>query len=323
MQFQLPIQIPNLKPAITHQKKLLLIGSCFTEHITHFLARSKFQTMQNSHGILFNPLSVCKALDDVAEKKVYTHNDLFQQNEYWHSWYHHSDFSFLNAEKSLENINKTIETQHDFLKEADYVFITLGSAFAYYHLEENIYVSNNHRAPAAWFRKDLLSIETIQYALRQTISKLKNFNPSLQFVFTISPVRHSRDGVIENNRSKARLIEAVHSLHDTYYFPAYELLIDILRDYRFYDADLVHPNYQATSYVWEQFITHCIDSSCIPLMKHAEQLYKARHHKSKDIQSMAHKQFLQDHLVLSQKLQLDYPFLNFEEEIVYFSQLHN
>ena len=237
MDFLLKIDIPELTPKLKHTDKVLLIGSCFTEHIFNFLCRNKFAAMQNSHGVLFNPLSVCKALDDLVENKKYTADDLFLLNEYYHSWFFHSDFSCLDAQESLQKINDSI---------------------------------------SAHFRKDLLSIEVMTNALIAMQEKLKAFNPKLKFVYTISPVRHSRDGVIENNRSKARLLETVHSLPNQYYFPSYELVIDVLRDYRFYDIDLVHPNYPATAYVWEQFKTHCIEPNCFPLMKKLEQLHKAK-----------------------------------------------
>jgi hypothetical protein len=274
--------------------------------------------MQNSHGVLFNPLSVCKALDDLVENKKYTADDLFLLNEYYHSWFFHSDFSCLDAQESLQKINDSISAQHQFLKEADAVFITLGSSYAYYLLDENIYVNNNHRAPMNHFRKDLLSIEVMTNALIAMQEKLKAFNPKLKFVYTVSPVRHSRDGVIENNRSKARLLETVHSLPNQYYFPSYELVIDVLRDYRFYDIDLVHPNYPATAYVWEQFKIHCIEPNCFPLMKKLEQLHKAKNHKPKDTQSQAHQQFLKDHLQLCNELKTTFPYLHLEEEMNHF-----
>ena len=318
MDFLLKIDIPELTPKIQHTDKVLLIGSCFTEHVFNFLSRNKFTAMQNSHGVLFNPLSVCKALDDLVENKKYTADDLFLLNEYHHNWFFHSDFSSLQPNDCLQKMNDSISTQHQFLKEADYVFITLGSSYAYYLLDQNCYVSNNHRAPLNQFRKDLLSIETMTNALKAMQEKMKVLNPNVKFVYTISPVRHSRDGVIENNRSKARLLETVHSLPNHYYFPSYELVIDILRDYRFYDIDLVHPNYPATAYVWEQFKTHCIEPSCFPIMKKLEQLHKAKNHKPKDIHSQAHQQFLKDHLQLCNELKSTFPYLQLEEEMNYF-----
>ncbi len=320
MNFQLDITIPFLEPRIQHQSKILLIGSCFTEHMTNFLNRTKFGTVQNSHGILFNPLSVCKALQDVIDNKVYTEDDLFFLNEYWHSWYHHSDFSDMDKDKALHKINSSIQSQHQFLKKADFVFITLGSAFAYRLIDKNIVVSNNHRAPSQWFTKELLDIKIIEEALKKNQQQLHVYNPSLQLVFTVSPVRHIRDGVIENNRSKARLLEAIHSLSNIYYFPAYELVIDILRDYRFYDIDMVHPNYQATAFVWEKFTEHCINPNCIPLMKQMEQLYKAKNHRSKNTNSEAHKKFLKEHYDLCLALKAEFSYLDLEEEMEVFGR---
>ena len=320
MNFLLQIEIPKLNPPLLHHHKILLIGSCFTEHMTRFLTQAKFTCVQNSHGIVFNPISVCKALNDLIEGREYTPDDLFLLDEYWHSWFHHSDFSSLDAQKSLQRIQSEIASQRQFLQEADYVFITLGSAFAYWHLEKQIYVSNNHRAPANWFRKDLLTIETIHKTLEETLRNLTQFNPKVKIVFTISPVRHARDGVIENNRSKARLLEAVHSLEEAYYFPAYELVIDVLRDYRFYDLDMVHPNYQATRYVWEQFVLHCIDPSGYPVMKKLEQLHKARHHRPKDENSQAHKRFLAEHYQLCLTLLSEHSYLNLNDELEYFGR---
>lgn len=318
MNFFLPVTFPSLKPAISYEDKIYLTGSCFTEHITDFLRKAKFQVKENAHGILFNPLSVCRSLQDVIEKKIYTAEDLFQLNEYWHSWFHHSDFSDLDKDIALEKINNTIECHHYFLKESGYLIITLGSAFAYYLTEKDLYVSNNHRAPQDWFRKDLLSIETIHAALKFLQKELTEFNPGLKIIFTISPVRHSRDGVTENNRSKARLLEAVHSMTACYYFPSYEIVIDELRDYRFYDTDLVHPNYAATLYVWEKFVAHCIDINMHETMKEMEELDKAFRHKPKSTYSMAHKKFLDSFYEKTIHLKKRFPFLNFENELAYF-----
>ena len=322
MNFQLDISIPDLEPRIVHPSNVLLIGSCFTEHMTNFLNRAKVRTMQNPHGIIFNPLSVCRALQDIVENKIYSEDDLFFLNEYWHSWFHHSDFSDMSKEKALEKINTSILTHHTFLKETDYLFITLGSSFAYKLLEKDLFVSNNHRAPSQWFEKTLLDIDLMRTSLENVMDKIRTINPSMRFVFTVSPVRHSRDGVIENNRSKARLLEVVHSLKNIYYFPAYELVIDVLRDYRFYDLDMVHPNYQATAFVWEKFVTHCMDPHCIPLMKQMDQIFKAKNHLSRNSESEAHKKFQFEHYELCKGLKEEFPYLDLEEEMTIFRSSH-
>ena len=320
MNFQLPLQFPKLEPSITYHDAVYLCGSCFSANMVNYFQRHKFNVEFNSHGIMFNPMSVCNSLIEVIEGKQYTEKDLFYLNEYWNSWNHHSDFSFLEKETCLTTINAAIRKHQAFLKESKFIFITLGSAFAYWHLEEQQYVSNNHRAPANVFRKDLLPIATIQEQLENLNKALLLFNPNLTIIYTISPVRHVRDGVIENNRSKARLIEAVHSLKAIYYFPSYELVVDVLRDYRFYDADLVHPNYMATQVVWEQLVQSCVHPSLYDLMKQLEQIYKAKQHRPKDIRSEAHQRFLQQHLALCSELKMLHPELNLEDEMVYFSQ---
>jgi hypothetical protein len=319
MKFQLSLSAPSPAVQIEHHHQILLSGSCFTEHMTGFMRRGKMNVMQNSHGIMFNPLALSNALHDLIQCKSYALSDLFLLNEYWNSWYHHSDFSFRDPQKSVDAINQAIASQHSFLKEANHVILTLGSAFAYYHLEEHIYVSNNHRAPSDWFRKDLLPIEKIQQELSSLCTALQQFNPKLQIIFTVSPVRHIRDGVIENNRSKARLIEAVHSISNSYYFPAYEFVIDILRDYRFYDIDMVHPNYQATQFIWQQFMQTCMSPDALPILEEFEKIFKAAHHKAKDTESLAHQKFKSDFLGLCQQMKLKYPYVDLSSELSLFS----
>ena len=320
MQFQLPIHIPPFEPRIQHHETVMLMGSCFTEQMGQFLERAGFRVWQNAHGILFNPLSIIRALNDIISQRTYTQADLFFHNEYWHSWYHHSDFSFRNPEESLHAINTSIAHFHEALKNTSVLILTLGSAFAYRHRHNNIFVSNNHRAPHQWFEKVLLPINTIQHELQTLFNQLQQQYPKLRVICTISPVRHIRDGVIENNRSKARLLEAVHNLQNSYYFPAYELVMDILRDYRFYDTDMVHPNYTATRFVWEHFSETCIAPEAKPLMEQLEQLYKARHHKPKDHGSLAHQHFMAQQAELCNTLQSRYPYLNLSEFVQFFTQ---
>ncbi|MEQ1678880.1 MAG: GSCFA domain-containing protein, partial [Chitinophagaceae bacterium] len=186
-------------------------------------------------------------------------------------------------------------------------------------------VANCHRAPASWFTKDMLEIDEIKDMLEDCLKRLKAFNPKLKFIFTVSPVRHIRDGVVENNRSKARLIEAVHYLdakfESVFYFPAYELVIDVLRDYRFYDIDLVHPNYPATEFVLEKFAEACIDEASRQLMQEVKRIVIARKHRAFQPGTKAHQQFLAAHFEKAKALQEKYPFLELKEELVYFSQV--
>jgi hypothetical protein len=322
MEFQLPIQIASLPHPIRYGDKILLTGSCFTEHIGNHLQEWKFDTLQNPHGILFDPASVASALVSYIQNRQYGEEDLFFLNELWQSWQHHSIFSNMDKEKCLEVINAAQTRAHAFLKDAKWLIITLGSAFSY-RLLDGTPVANCHRAPAKTFDKHLMTIEEINIALDNCLYQLFYFNPSIQVIFTVSPVRHVRDGVVDNNRSKARLIESVHHLVNKFdriaYFPAYELVVDVLRDYRFYDVDLVHPNYAATEYVLEKFTRHCIDETAQRILEEVRKIAIARRHKPFQPLTRAHKRFLQEHHQKTRELMEKYPFLRLEEELAYFS----
>ncbi len=326
------IDIKPLDTPIKYGDKLFLIGSCFTEHIGNALGGLKYSVLQNPNGILFDPASVVNSIVSYVENKQYHTDNLFMLNEVYNSWAHHSRFSHINASEAVAAINQSQQQAHDFLKTADWVIITLGSSFSYRLQEQAIGdrtttglkngAANCHRAPQQWFNKHMLEIEETISLLDTCYHRIKKFNPKAKIIFTVSPVRHLRDGVVDNNRSKARLIESVHHLvnkfTDLFYFPAYELVIDVLRDYRFYDIDLAHPNYQATEYVMQQFTEAYIDKDSQALMQQIRQLVIARNHKAFQPETEAHKKFLQTQLVKAKALQEEYAFLNLSEEIAYF-----
>jgi hypothetical protein len=336
MEFQLPITIPPLPQPIRYQDPILLTGSCFTEHIGNSLKDWKFPVLQNPNGILFDAASVASSLISYIEPKVYTETDLVFFNELWHSWQHHSHFSGVDKDLCLKNINASQLRAHNFLKEAKWLVITLGSAFSYRlsaeapdELRKGVAsdipaVANCHRAPGKVFSKHLMTIEEIKTALDSFLYQLFYFNRQIQVVFTVSPVRHIRDGVVENNRSKARLIESVHHLVGKFdrihYFPAYELVIDVLRDYRFYDIDMAHPNYPATQFVLEKFTASYIDTSAQQLLEEVKKLVIARRHKPFQPSTQAHQRFLRDHHQKALDLLHKYPFLDLTEELDYFAQ---
>lgn len=337
MEFMIDIDLKKLPFPINYRDKILLTGSCFTEHIGNNLLELKFSVLQNPNGILFDPTSVCKSLISYVQNKKYTESDLFQLNEAWHSWQHHSRFSNIDKQMCLKNINDMQAKTHQFLKEADWIIITLGSSFSYRltelanSLEANSPgkvgepVANCHRAPAQWFNKHLLEIGEMITSLEDCVRQLLHFNAKLKFLFTVSPVRHTRDGVIENNRSKARLIEAIHHIvnkfEKAHYFPAYEIVIDVLRDYRFYDVDLVHPNYTATGFVLEKFAESCISEESQQLMSEVKKIVIARKHKPFQPGTKAHLSFLASHYEKTRALKEQFSFIDFTEELNYFSQL--
>ena len=331
MQFQLPIQIKSPERKLNYRDKILLAGSCFTEHIGNSLSDLKYTALQNPNGILFDPASVCRSLISYIQNKQYKAADLFLLNEIWISWQHHSRFSNINKEECLKNINQSQNTAHEFLKKTDWIIITLGSSFSYRLTNltpspspegEGSGVANCHRAPANWFSKHLMEIEETISQLENCCLQLREFNPKLNIVFTVSPVRHVRDGVIENNRSKARLLESVHHLVNKYetlhYFPAYEIVIDVLRDYRFYDIDLIHPNYMATEFVLEKFAETFIDDESTKIMIEVKKIITARKHKAFQPATHAHKEFLRLHADKTIALMNQYPLLDLKEELRYF-----
>ncbi|ANI88102.1 GSCFA domain-containing protein [Arachidicoccus ginsenosidimutans] len=322
MQFQVPINIKPVENGISYKDKILLTGSCFTEHIGNHLQSVKFDVLQNPNGILFDSQSVCNSLISYMENKRYSENDLFYLNEAWHSWAHHSRFSAVTKEEALEKINASQANAHAYLRECDWLIITLGSSFSYMLAENQNFVANCHKAPAQTFEKHMNTIDETITALDGMLYRLFRFNPKAKVLFTVSPVRHIRDGVVENNRSKARLLEAVHHLVDKfdklYYFPAYELVIDVLRDYRFYDIDLVHPNYAATQFVLEKFSETLMDSDTRELMGTIRKIVIAKNHKPFNPQSSQHKNFLETYYRQTLALQEQYPHIHFDKELKYF-----
>lgn len=322
MNFMLDIRIPPPVSQIRYGEKIMLWGSCFTEHIGGRLEKSRFEILQNPNGILFDPLSVSRSISACIENRIYGEEDLIYLNELWQSWDHHSVFSGTSSGEVVSRINSSTAAAHAFLKDARHLVITLGSAFTYRLAGSSRQVANCHRAPGQTFNKVLLETDEIILAYGKLLEDLKKINAELQVIFTISPVRHIRDGVIENNRSKSRLIEAVHQIVSDHrnccYFPAYELVIDVLRDYRFYDIDMVHPNYAATEFVYEQFVQHFMDADNRKLLEEVKNLRNAFNHRAMHPETQAHKQFLKNSLEKTLALQERVPAIDFTEELNYF-----
>lgn len=328
MNLMLEMPVKKLPDSISYDQHLMLIGSCFTEHIGNSLSELKFDVLQNPNGIIYDPISICQNLVSYIQQKIFTENDIFERNGLWQSWQHHSRFSGTNKQIVLERINDHQKAAHTFLQNADWLILTFGTAFSYRLMDDKSgetirSVANCHKAPSSWFQKNLLSITEMVTAMDNCMHQLFHFNPKLKILFTVSPVRHIKDGLIENNQSKARLIETIHHMVNKFdklfYFPAYELVIDVLRDYRFYDEDLVHPNRQATQFVFDYFVKSCMDDASINLLKEVESVVNARNHRPFQPGSVAHKQFLHSFFDKTNKLQSSHPYLNLQRELDYFS----
>ncbi|WP_262713958.1 GSCFA domain-containing protein [Taibaiella lutea] len=299
----------------------MLCGSCFTENIGSKMSGAKMNICMNPQGILFNPMSIANCLEACMDNKEYNANELFQHNEIWNHWDFHSRFSGTDKDVVLSEMNRSIKKGNNFLKQADWLIITFGSSYQYFLSASNdiIGVGNCHKAPGNWFEKRMLDIDEMQQRWQQTLDKLKVFNPNLKIIFTISPVRHYRDGLAENNLSKARLFELIYRLADKkehlQYFPAFEIVNDVLRDYRFFEQDMVHPNHQATQFVWEQFVKTYFNDTDINLSRQIEDIITALNHRPRFKETSAHQRFQEGVKQKIVSLKGKFPYLNFDEEM--------
>ncbi len=325
--FFLPYTIPVASIPIRHRDKVLLSGSCFTEHIGNRMLEGKMHILSNPQGILFNPLSIAAGLRAGIEGKVYTAGDLFHWNELWNSWDFHSRFSHTDQEAALFAMNTAVRQTTAFLQEAQWLIITFGSAYQYFTTtlsgSAGYGVANCHKAPGNWFEKKLLSAEVLENTWKELLKDLHHFNPNLQIIFTVSPVRHIRDGLTENNRSKARLLELAHRLTELHgqsqYFPAYELVIDVLRDYRFFEQDMAHPGSQAVQYVWERFTETFIGKEDNELLYKIREIATAMQHRPRFPDTAAAAAFRERFWHKTKSLKEQFPYLDLDQELRYFA----
>lgn len=296
MKFRTEIKCSPASQQIDHDSKVVLLGSCFSEHMEGKFDHFKFKHFSNPFGILFNPLAIQKAIQNCVSKTYYSQSNLVQNNDTWLSLNHHSKFNNSDPEKVLHAINENIEGGHRALKEASHVIITLGTSWVYQWNEDDQVVGNCHKISQKKFTKRLLSAEEIFESLKGIIEKVQSINQQAIFIFTLSPVRHLKDGFIENSLSKALLLKCIHDLKDDssiHYFPAYEIMMDDLRDYRFYKSDMIHPNDMAVDYIWNHFIDSWVGKASQTLMNEIDEIQRSLAHRPFDADSEAHKNFLQ------------------------------
>jgi hypothetical protein len=273
---QLPIQLD-------YSSSCLLMGSCFADHIGAKLKRAKFICNTNPTGISYNPISILKHLTFVSSLHSISAEELKQHDSTYVHLDFHSQFSDQNKSVCLDNINTSLKNLADDLKTATTIFISIGSCIVFKEKETDSVVTNCHKLASALFEKFMLSQHETDDSIIKIVSTIRDLNPAVSIVFTISPIRHSRNGLIEDNRSKAQLISAVHKAIDVnsncHYFPSYEIMKDDLRDYRFYKEDLVHPSEQAIAYIWECFMTACMNSETQLQINEIEKLMKQVDHR--------------------------------------------
>ena len=317
MQFRTPIPITEVQFPIDYHSKILSLGSCFAVNMAEKLEYFKFQNSCNSFGIIFNPVSIEKLVQRAVHKRFFTEEDIFYHNDLWHCFEVHSELSNPDKVFFLDSLNDLIDLTNQQISESTHFLITYGTAWVYRNKESNQIVANCHKVPQKQFTKELLSVERIQTALQNTIQLIQTVNPEAEFILTVSPVRHIKDGFVENQWSKAHLIAAIHSTDNSQltthnYFPSYEIMMDELRDYRFYAEDMLHPNQLAIDYIWQRFKETAISKSALPVLEEIGSIQSSLNHRPFNPESESHQKFL---VKLQKKITdicIRYPFMKFE-----------
>ncbi|MCB9283643.1 MAG: GSCFA domain-containing protein [Lewinellaceae bacterium] len=304
---------------ISHGDGILCMGSCFAEHIGIKLEDRKFSTLVNPSGIIYNPVSLAQTLKWTATGHRFPDEDVFEGGGQWHSYYHHSRLSALSREALLENINGAMERAGFFFREkTTRLLLTLGTALVYEHVERGEVVANCHKLPAKTFTRRRLTVEEAVDALSAAFQTMFRYRSGMEIILTVSPVRHLREGMVENQRSKATLVLAAARLAELFpnvhYFPAYELLLDDLRDYRFYAEDMVHPSTQALGYIWDFFSQTYFSEETQKVIQEVEAIIRAAAHRPFQPGSEAHRAFQSAQLGRIAELERRYSFLDLGRE---------
>ncbi|MGB6154124.1 MAG: GSCFA domain-containing protein [Pricia sp.] len=331
MKLQTKIPIKKAKNQIDYNSRLVLLGSCFVENMGRKLDYFKIRQLQNPFGILFHPLAIEQLVSGAIREERYSESDIFCLNGRWHCFDAHSALSDTSPENLIVNLNLGLEATLNHLKSASHLIVTLGTAWVYQHSETGAVVANCHKIPQRAFSKELLSVAHIADSLKRTVEMVRSVNPNIHFIFTVSPVRHLKDGFVENQRSKAHLISAVHEvlelpetdtskishLNDEAergaqsYFPSYEIMMDELRDYRFYKADMVHPSQLAIDYIWEKFKQKWISEEEYPTIEQIGHIQRGLQHRPFSPDSEQHRKFLESLAAQMAIVQKEYPFIYF------------
>lgn len=313
MQFTTPVKLLKANFNVTHKHQLMVLGSCFAKNIGNKLSKSKFKLTINPNGVIYNPISIAKNLSRYINNKPYTAEDFMHENKAYYSLFHSNKLhSTANLHHIIKQFNASLFSTHKKVKKLDTLIITFGTAWVFEY--NNKVVANCHKLPSQLFSQRLLSVEEIVTVYKPIIASLKQVN----IIFTVSPVRHIKTGLHENNLSKSVLHLAINKLlelnSNCYYFPAYELVNDELRDYRFFNRDLVHPNEIAVDFVWEKFKEVYFSKETIALIEKINKVEKFTQHKPFNIADKKHQNFIKDSLQKIEQLKTKHPYINFNEE---------
>lgn len=319
MEFRTTIDIPASSIRINHQSHLMMFGSCFAQNIGQTLVKDKFDVNVNPFGILYNPLSVSSVIRRIIKGTAFSEKNLQLYNGIYSSFMHHGDFSALTSEGSLSKINTSLESATKALQRMDTLIVTFGTAYAYKLKATGEVVSNCHKFSSSDFDRSRLSVNEIADDWSNLITELKETNPSLNILFTVSPIRHWKDGAHENQLSKSVLLLAIDELSrkfdNVHYFASYEILMDDLRDYRFYADDMIHPSQTAITYIWDLFSKTYFDEKTRAIIRLWQGIRLALEHRPFNRESESHKQFLRQTLLKLEAFQNNYPYLDCTNEV--------
>ena len=311
--FSTQIDIPHSAVEITYNDRILTLGSCFAENIGTKLQEAFFLTFINPFGVMYNPMSVAQGIRHLLSEKEFTAADLFQSGSLWNSLAHSSTFSAVTADEALQKINSRLQAARYFLHETNVMMITLGTAWVFELVDTRKIVSNCHKLPASRFTRRRLSVDEIINEFTEVFGLLRNSYPGLKFIFTVSPIRHWKDGAHENTVSKSTLHLALDALEKQFdfvhYFPAYEIMMDELRDYRFYASDMLHPSDVAVDYIWQRFGDTYFSSETLNLIKELERLRADLNHRPLHPETEEYRLFQLSVEKKKNGLIQDYPFL--------------
>lgn len=311
--FRTLVQVKPYPVKMNYESEILTFGSCFAENIGTKMLNAYFKTEINPFGVLYNPMSILNSLNDLMCNKRFNIDDLFEYKSLWHSFSHSSIFSNVNSSICIDKINQRIEIAVNFLKNADFLVITFGTAWVFEDKKKGTIVSNCHKLPSEFFQRRRLTVIEIVDGYIELFSKLLELNPALKIVFTVSPIRHWKDGAHENSLSKGILLLAVDQLQrqfqNVFYFPAFEIQMDDLRDYRFYAADMLHPTDMAVDYIWEQFSNAFMSDETLQIKKQLEKLNTDLSHRPLHSESEEFVQFRANIEKRRMSIVSQYPFL--------------
>jgi hypothetical protein len=312
MDWNIPFEIPEFNPKINHQSVLFCIGSCFSSVIGEKLADRKFNVSTNPFGTIFNPISIVHLLEDSLLEMPFKREMAVSQDGLILHYGMHSDVVAYSVDSFEKLVQKKQLSARNQLEKATHLIITFGSSWIYELKSNQHIVANCHKQPAHLFEKRLLTADEIYKAYINFFNLIHEINPKLEVILTVSPVRHLKDGVIENQISKSLLRVACHDLCSSFafvnYFPSYEIMMDELRDYRFYKEDLIHPTFQAEEYIWEKFKNSWIDPSTYALIMEVEQIKRDLNHRAFNPDSQAHLKFLENLQKKIEKLSRNFDF---------------